>query len=151
MRIIPHFEQVNDYYCGPAIFSMILGAYGTSITQEEAAVCLDTTEENGTSAEALTQGLRTAGFLITGGNHQTFAEVRKALDEEKIAVVCFVELHLQWDHYAIVKKINETEISLIDPAENTDTYHLSLEEFEKRWVGPLFTHTDHWAIYISKK
>lgn len=150
MLKIPHFKQLNDYYCGPAILQMTLAAYGISITQEEAAKRLGTTEENGTSVGALVEVLQKEGLMVTGGNNQTLSNVREAFDSEKVVLFCYTELHYQWDHFAILIKFDAPNIVLLDSAEDEDEYRLPLDEFEKRWVGPLFTFSDHWAIYISK-
>ncbi|HVV14944.1 MAG TPA: cysteine peptidase family C39 domain-containing protein [Candidatus Paceibacterota bacterium] len=148
---IPHVLQENDYFCGPAIIAMTLGAFGRTITQQEAAVLAQTNEEVGTPIEGLVGALKGLGLSVDAAEKRTIDDLAAAVSEEKVCVVCYTEPVLEWGHYAIVEKIEKGAITLIDPDSRTGTTSLVLEEFERRWKDPLFTKSERWAAFVSAK
>jgi ABC-type bacteriocin/lantibiotic exporter with double-glycine peptidase domain len=148
---IPHILQENDYFCGPAIIAMVLGAFGRTITQQEAAALAQTNEEVGTPVEGLVGALKGLGVTVEAKEGTTLGEIEAALAGETICIVCYTEPVLEWGHYAIVEKIENGEIALIDPDARTGTTSMMLDEFERRWKDPLFTKSERWAAFVSSK
>ena len=149
MRDIPFFKQENEYYCGPAIIQMIAGAYGLSISQQEAARIADTTEADGTMTHNLVEALRGLGASVGEGDDKNLEDIRKALAEDAIVVVCYTEPIEEWGHYAIVQKLDGEKIVLIDPDARTGSTTLMIDEFERRWQDPLFTKSTRWAAFVT--
>ncbi|HWB34360.1 MAG TPA: cysteine peptidase family C39 domain-containing protein [Candidatus Paceibacterota bacterium] len=148
---IPLIQQENDYYCGPAIIEMILGAYGKKITQNEAAKLAGTTEAVGTSLDGLIDALRKEGFSIDVAENRTIDDLQHALQSDEIVIVNYTEPVWEWGHYAIAEKIDGDTVTLIDPDSRTGRTSMLIEEFERRWKDPLFTKATRWAAFVSKK
>jgi ABC-type bacteriocin/lantibiotic exporter with double-glycine peptidase domain len=146
---IPHVQQENDYFCGPAIIVMVLSAYGQKISQQEAASLARTNEEVGTSIEGLVSTLGVKGFSVDAAENRTINDILAALKKEQLCVVCYTEPVLEWGHYALVETLAGNEITLLDPDSRTGKTSMVLEEFERRWKDPLFTKTLRWAAFIE--
>jgi ABC-type bacteriocin/lantibiotic exporter with double-glycine peptidase domain len=145
---IPFYRQQNSFYCGPAIIQMAVGAFGTRITQKEAARRAGTTHTHGTKTAALVRALKSFGLRIEAGNNKNLSLLRRALTQGSIVVVCYTEPILEWGHYAIVKEFRGKNIILIDPDARTGKTSLRIEEFKKRWKDPLFTRSVRFAAII---
>jgi ABC-type bacteriocin/lantibiotic exporter with double-glycine peptidase domain len=157
MRQIPFFHQRTDYYCGPAIIQMVLGAYGIRITQREAARLAKTDKESGratgketgTSTKNLLKTLRDFGLRTEAHNGRTIKELKGALKTDLIVIVCYTESKEEWGHYAIVKGFRTRTIMFIDPDAHTAHTPMKLREFKKRWQDPLHTKSKQWAAFID--
>jgi ABC-type bacteriocin/lantibiotic exporter with double-glycine peptidase domain len=149
--IIRHQLQHNDYYCGPAVLQMVGAAFDKHLTQHEAAQLAQTTAETGTSTKNLLRALEHIGLTVRAGDNQSIADIKAAQAAGDLAIVCFTERSYDWGHYAVVDTVTDTHVSLIDPAETQEEHTpFTIQEFEERWKDPLFTHTDHWAAFVSK-
>ncbi|HVZ76133.1 MAG TPA: cysteine peptidase family C39 domain-containing protein [Candidatus Paceibacterota bacterium] len=148
---IPLIQQEKDYYCGPAIIEMILGAYGKNITQDEAAKRAGTTEAVGTSIAGLAGVLAQENFSVDAAENRSVADIQQALQKGAIVIVNYTEPVWEWGHYAIAEKIESGMITLIDPDSRTGKTSMLMEEFERRWKDPLFTKATRWAAFVSEK
>jgi ABC-type bacteriocin/lantibiotic exporter with double-glycine peptidase domain len=150
---IPHRHQKNIHYCGPTVLQMTLGAYGIKRTQDqlakEAKTPLDM--KHGTEVKNMAAVLRSYNLEVTEKNNRTIADIKKAYASGKLIILCYAERFWGWDHYAIVEKIDNKHIYLIDPQEKIGTtLKMPLKEFEENWHGKLFTRTKHWALFADK-
>jgi ABC-type bacteriocin/lantibiotic exporter with double-glycine peptidase domain len=149
MRDIPFYPQETEYYCGPAVVEMIAHAHGLAVTQEEVARAAGTNPEVGTLPEALANTIQGLGLVVEAAQHRTLAEVSKALKEEKIVVVLFIEPEAEVDHYAIIKEIRDNLVILIDSDARSGTTEMLAEEFERRWKDNFVGATERWAAFVG--
>ena len=63
-------HQVNSYFCGPAVITMVLRAYGIRTTQKEVAKLAHTTEAVGTSTKGLVSALEHYGAEVSAGGRE---------------------------------------------------------------------------------
>ncbi|HUD02654.1 MAG TPA: cysteine peptidase family C39 domain-containing protein [Candidatus Paceibacterota bacterium] len=150
---IPHRHQKNIHYCGPTVLQMALAAYGIKRTQDQLAKEAKTPVdmEHATEPKNLVSVLHSYGFAAEAKNNSTLAELKEALKKNRIVIICYSERFWRWDHYAIVSKITDQEVHLIDPQEKIGTtLKMKLEEFEENWHGKLFTKTKRWALFAAK-
>jgi ABC-type bacteriocin/lantibiotic exporter with double-glycine peptidase domain len=149
MKETPFYRQKNDYYCGPAIIQMTLGAFGMNITQRQAAREARTDQHKGTGVRDLVEVLKRHGLRVSAGNNKNLALLKRSLKKEAVAIICYTEPLLEWGHYAIVKKFYADRILLIDPDSRTGTTAMLAAEFKRRWKDPLFTKTIRWAAIVE--
>lgn len=150
MAKIPFFKQKNDYYCGPATLQMTLAHFGVKVSsQDELAKAAKTNKKTGTSALNLVRALRLYKMGVRAGNGKTLPALTQALHEDKVVIICYTEPILEWGHYAIVERITDKRITLIDSDARTGKTSLMLDEFMQRWHDPLFTKTKRWAAFVS--
>jgi ABC-type bacteriocin/lantibiotic exporter with double-glycine peptidase domain len=147
---LPFFKQRTNEYCGPAVLAMILRAHGIYRTQDQLAREAGTTFETGTSIKGLVSTLQKHGFTVNAKQRRSIKDLQRALSRDQIVIVCFTERKSQWGHYAIVRAIKGSHIVLIDPAEHLGRHApFTLKEFDARWCEYLYTHTNHWAAFVS--
>jgi ABC-type bacteriocin/lantibiotic exporter with double-glycine peptidase domain len=149
MKRIPFYSQKNDYYCGPATLQMTLGAFGITSSQDALAKAAKTNKKVGTSAINLVRVLRAHKLRVRAGNKQTLARIKAALAGGEVVIICYTEPILEWGHYAVVRKVTDTRIHLLDSDARTGKTSLLIEEFKRRWKDPLFTKTVRWAAFVS--
>ena len=154
-----HFRrQRTNYYCGPAVLQMVLAFFGIRKTQRELARLAKTDKESGraygaetgTSIKNMVATLRKLGLKVEANNYCTLTDIKLALRQNKVPIVCFTERRLNWGHYAIVMGFRGTYIELLDPAEpRGDGGPMTITEFKHRWKDPLFTKTTRWAAFVG--
>lgn len=148
MRKVPFYPQKNDYYCGPATLEMTLASFGIRASQDTLAKTAKTNKKIGTSTTNLVHTLRAYKLRVRAGNKQTITRIKTALAAGDVVIICYTEPILEWGHYAIVRKITDTRIQLIDSDARTGKTSLMLDEFMRRWKDPLFTKTVRWAAFV---
>ncbi|HUO56161.1 MAG TPA: cysteine peptidase family C39 domain-containing protein [Candidatus Paceibacterota bacterium] len=132
-------SQMND--AGPAIAQMLLKAIGHERSQKELSVILDTTK-SGTKIGAIETLLQSSGFATAQKNHATLHDIMDGLVSGATVVIGYRSEDGTRDHYAIVKDLTDTEISLIDPFVGPDV-SLSNGAFESRWHAQDSSDGDH--------
>jgi len=147
--VYKHFKrQRTNYYCGPAVLQIVASALGTRITQDEAAKLAHTNKKSGTSISNLVRVLNKFG-TVDAAEHRTVADIKKALAQGRVIIVCFTERHFNWGHYALVVEFKGKNIKLLDPAEKSGTGEpMTVKEFESRWKDPLYTKSVRWAAFV---
>jgi ABC-type bacteriocin/lantibiotic exporter with double-glycine peptidase domain len=151
MKALPFFRQETEYYCGPAIVQMIFAAHGISMTQRRIATLMKTNKKIGTRPSAMIALLTSQGFNVRAAEKQNSALLKKSLKAEEIPIVLFIEPEMEWDHYAIVRKIKNGVVSLSDPDARTGRTNMIEKEFIRRWKDRDVLQSTRWAAYVSKK
>lgn len=128
---------------------MALRARGIRITQKQFAKVAGTNKETGTSTQGLIRALKKFGAKVEYGNGYNLRDIRHALDQEKIVIVCYTEHRGNEGHYAVLAGFQRNTITLYSPDEKGgQPVEMSVKEFGKRWKDPLFTKTIRWAAFI---
>lgn len=138
---------------------MVLFAHGKRVTQRTIAQHAKTDKkfgrsthkETGTSPVNMLATLKSFGLKVRGGNRQTITAIKKALQKNQIAIVCFTERYYRWGHYAIVLRFRGKEIVLLDPdAPQGKDEPMSSKEFQERWKDVAFK-TNRWAAFVEPR
>lgn len=151
----PYHKQQNDYYCGPTIVQMILGAHGIRRTQKKLATLMGTRSPYGagygTGRRDLVDRLRREGFTVRTQADSTLPQLRKLLKEGWTVVVNYAEVIDNIGHYAIVTAITPTHIVMCDPYYGP-AYRLPLKVFLSRWHGGSYPNAyTHWHLATKRK
>ncbi len=132
---LPRVAQTLDYTCGPACFeSMFQFLKNESKGEMYFAKELGTLELGFTPPEAIHKLAIEYGFSAHFKRGAEQADLIEALRQNEIVFVTW------WDedagHYSLVKQINDSKVTLMDPWQarsNQDT-HMATEEFEIHWA-----------------
>ena len=131
---IPFFKQDTIYNCGPAVIKMLLKYHHQdqeyTLIQE-----LCKTSSNGTTILGMKRCLEFLNFEV-GCYQATITQIKERNEYPLIAHLSLNQLY----HYVIVTKIDDKNISVIDPGSGKKNY--SIEAFEKIFTG--------YIIYIEK-
>ena len=143
--MIPYAKQETDYFCGPAVVQMLLARIGIIFSQEQLAKELGTNDSElkadevfGTSADAIVHLLKLHGMTVERRNGAVLDDIKRALAENRMALVGFIDPESSEPHYALVAALGGGEITLIDP-EIGERRIFPLKEFEERWPYPIPT------------
>src|SRR3989344_9346488 len=101
-RTVPFYLQDNAYFCGPAVIQMVLASFGIKRSQAQLAKKARTNDETGTTTRALIRTLRAEGLLVSGSDHSTTDQPRRALTAGRVVIVCFMDPDDEVGHYAVV-------------------------------------------------
>jgi ABC-type bacteriocin/lantibiotic exporter with double-glycine peptidase domain len=130
----PLYEQETKYSCAPACLRMVLAALGLLKTEEEIREDCDCTIL-GTFADDLVRVAKKYGFANTRKDYLSLTDLKKQLDLGLYPIVYIgVRAYSHSrpeEHAAVVIKINENKINLLDPSRGEIV--LSEEEFENQW------------------
>ena len=142
-------HQINDYFCGPAVIVTALGAFGIRTTQKKVAKLARTNKKIGTTTKGLVSALRSFGVKVNAGR-RTLGDIRRAIQDGKVVIVCYTEPHENVGHYALVGGFRGKDILLLSPDERGQApVAMPQKEFLKRWKDPLFTHSRRWGAYVE--
>lgn len=128
---------------------MLLAASGTKASQRELARKLKTNKKVGTRPEAILRALTEAGFTVKAGQRRTSRDLQNAIKKDLVPVVLFIEPEAEWDHYAIVRKVEKGVVSLLDPDARTGKTTMVEEEFLRRWKDRDVLQSRRWAVFVG--
>jgi predicted double-glycine peptidase len=133
-RELPLVEQSLDFTCGAACFESLYRYFrNVSLGELHFAKELGSLDLGYTPVENVVALARHYGFQSELKSKSTVAEVKQALCAQQVAIVTW------WDedagHYSLVKSMDETHITLMDPwkAREGTNNPLLLEEFIPLW------------------
>lgn len=148
---VPHFFQQTEHTCGPAAMRMVLKALlGREEPEEVLAARLGTEPVRGTwhhelASFAEREGLR---WRIRRGR-SSLDDLEELLDAGHVVVVCYWIPEDRTDHYALVQRVTEDHVELIDPWYGPH-HRLPRDEFDRNWRSdrcfPL--RQDRWMMAI---
>jgi ABC-type bacteriocin/lantibiotic exporter with double-glycine peptidase domain len=146
---IPYFKQETEYTCGPAAMRMILAALGIKKTEKELAKLMRTSKLYGTPNRRLpklVERLKLDHATVRNGNIE---ELKKFLKEGYLIIVGYYSKLEGVGHFAVVKKIGQNYIYLLDPKMGPDLKY-SHNYFMKIWHNdPVGTdREDHWFFAV---
>lgn len=131
-----HFYQQTNYTCGPTCMRIVLHALNKNISEQKLAKLMHTKEEgkHGTNHREFTKLAKKLKINYKEGINSSFSKLRGLLKEKYLIVICYFDTKLEEGHYAIVKRIKENRIYLIDP-EVGPNHSYTLKHFRKIWHG----------------
>ncbi len=97
----------------------------------------------------LVKTLRAAGLRVQVAERRTIAGIKKALTQDKIVVVLFIEPVAEWDHYAILREIKGDIVVLQDPDARGGKTEMVTKEFLRRWKDKDVGRTRRWAAIVG--
>lgn len=147
---VPYFSQDDPYWCGPASMSMILGYWGTNVSQEDIAaeICRGAI----TYIEDMVSYPTAYGFIsqdFTGSIYDL-----KTWIDDGVPLIVLQRFSLEdpYGHYRVVVGYNDSSamIFTFDPIKGMN-FTISYVEFTQLWqpiIGSTFS-TINWTLAIT--
>lgn len=111
---------------------MTLAAFRIGMTQVEIARQVHTTKKDGTAQSDMRTFLKKYFPKARVRQRMSLPQLQKALRQDVVVIVNFTEPVDNVGHYAIVKKITQQEIILLDPLYRKP-FVMKLGDFSLRW------------------
>src|SRR3989344_2310259 len=132
MLKIPYQKQENDYYCGPAVLSSLLGYFGKNLSQKEIAKLTKTKPPpHGTENHEMAKMSKKFGFYSKAKRNATIKDIEQILKKYPV-IINYIEPEEDVGHFAIVLELTKNSIILSDPWHGPK-FKITQEEFLKRW------------------
>jgi ABC-type bacteriocin/lantibiotic exporter with double-glycine peptidase domain len=141
---IHYYKQEEDHTCGAASVRMALSAFGVRRTERILVKQLKTNKIVGTSHKNLIKVASKYKLETIAKKNGTLKELKQLLRQKYVIIICYFLENERCYHYAIVKKITNTNIYFLDPY-NGNNHHYKLGYFKKIW------HSHHWYERGDKK
>jgi len=146
---VPYHEQINPYSCGPAVFQMVFGYFGTRASQKTLAKELKTTKKIGTKNRDLVRVANENGFFSFAQRYATVSKIKRFLSRGLPVIVDFIEPSEEEGHYAVIVGRDRSNFIFNDPW-NGRGMKMNEKDFLKRWRdGNGMCH--RWLLVLSKK
>lgn len=145
---IKNYTQKTLWTCGPAAAHIALAALNIHISEEKLAKEMNCTKTRGTEDKEFVSLAKERHLIYQTKSHvSTIADLKNALKEKYVVIICYFDKIGKYGHYAVIKKINKNRISLVDPSEEKEVSY-GLDYFRTIWHG---TNTPaRWFIGIKK-
>jgi len=165
---VPAVKQETDYSCGAAAALSILRLWRpgdfTEVKEQQLYPPLQTTQENGTEPEPITEYLRAVAGLDATYLHGdvTLAQLERAIDAGHPPIVDLqawrdhpIPWRQVWDagHYAILVGYDASNLFFMDPSVLTEGpyAYMPREELDDRWhdlAGPKEARLERMTIFV---
>lgn len=139
---VPPVRQSTAYTCGPATLAAVARHFGRTASAGYLSRLLGTTEEAGTSPNAMLIGCRKLGLAAEASDGMTPDDLQQALARRSPVIICLQAYGTPGEkardeagHWCAVKGWDGARFELIDPASDDDDGVVSLtpEELTERW------------------
>lgn len=129
---LPFYYQQTDYTCGAACMRMLLAAKGIKKSETQLARQLKTSKRSGTWAHQFPQVAEKYRLTYIVVRKGTIKELKELSKGGYCILVCYFIKEEDTGHYALVKSITKTHITLFDPWYGPDQ-RFTLKKFTKIW------------------
>lgn len=147
---VPYFDQDDPYWCGPASMSMVLGYWGTNMSQEDIAAEIYDPGSRITRMTDMVSYPTTFGFKsqdFTGSIYDL-----KTWIDNGVPVVVLQRFSLEdpYGHYRVVVGYNDSSamIFTFDPKKGMN-FTISYAEFAQLWQPGSTFLTTNWTLAIT--
>lgn len=147
---VPFFKQENDWFCGPAVAQSVLATFGVRLTQKEIAKELGTSPFGGTDRADMGRPLRRHGLTAKSYTLGKLSDIRHFLSQGWVVVVNYIEPDEDICHFAVVTRVTDKNVYLVDPWNGPD-FSMAAEEFVKRWYGCAPKSRERWFLAARQK
>ncbi|MEK6858431.1 MAG: cysteine peptidase family C39 domain-containing protein [Nanoarchaeota archaeon] len=145
---IPYFKQETIWTCGPAVVRSALAYFGIKKSERQLVKELNTNKIIGTRNKAITSLIEKYKLnYIVERNKFNPSKLKKLYEEGHVILIDYHHVADDKGHFAIIEKIDDKRIALMDPWEGPGQVH-SINKFKKIWYddeGNRF-----WYIAISR-
>lgn len=129
---IKYFKQETNYTCGAAAMRMTLSKFGINKSEKQVCKHLGTNKVRGTWNKSFPEFAEKMKLNYIVRRNSNIKELKKAFLEGFAVIVCYYIPKDKVDHYAVVKKINNQSIILMDSYYG-DNLIIKINDFLKNW------------------
>lgn len=140
---VPHYEQQEDWSCGPGAAREVLLYYGIDIPEKQLIPAMNATSENGTEPDDLTAFLNSVPGISAEMKQMTVPELFDCVDS---GVPVIVDLQANTDnehtdyrhdyndgHYVVLTGYKGDKLLFSDPGTKTQGDYLPVDDLIDRW------------------
>lgn len=132
MLITFPFQQ-REGFCGPACLKIVLGYYGTKVSERKLGRMMRCKSDEGVKSDMIVKTAKKLGFEAFIKDKSTLGDLAIYVRKKNIPVI--VEwFYVDEPHYSVVSEFDKENIYLIDPLDGIPKA-LRHKQFEKLWFG----------------
>lgn len=131
-----YYKQKEEHTCGAASFRMILEEIGIKKSEEEIIKLLKTNEKEGTRNQAFLNAANKLKLNFITGKNISFKKLKELIKKGYRILTCYFLVEEDSGHYAVIRKIDNKHIYLLDPWFGPKTKY-SLRHFRNVWRGKI--------------
>lgn len=147
---IQYFKQETIWTCGAAAMRMALSGLGIRRSEKQVIKLLKTNKIRGTWTKNFIDAAEKLKLNYVFGNSSGLNELNKLLKERYKIIICYYIKEDRVDHYAVVDRITEDYIYLLDPWYGEE-YKLKIRDFDKNWNTDIrWENHSKWFIALKK-
>ena len=145
---IPYYEQETNYTCGPACIRMVLASLGIKKSENYITKLIGTNKIRGTNHRDFLSLVEKYKLRYSVQREATIDELRYFYKNHYKIIVCYFHPTEKMGHYAVVRKLTPTKITLMDPIDGPNKIY-SLSYFKKIWSSrKTYNKERSWLIAI---
>lgn len=144
MGKLPYFRQSTEYTCGPAVLRSVFAYYGKEYSEEEIAKSAGTRESIGTPRKGMIAAAQKVGLQAEAKSGASWEDLQIFIQKGTPVIVRFVEPEDD-EHYALVTKVTDMNITLSDPYHGPETAY-SRTDFLRMWNAK---NANRWILIVS--
>lgn len=129
---IPYYEQQTKYTCGPACMRMVLASLGIHKKEGQITKLLGTNKIRGTNHGDFVSLAEKYKLRYSVNREATIDELKYYYKNHYKIIICYFHPVEKDGHYAVVRKLTNTKITLMDPIDGPNKTY-SLNYFRKVW------------------
>ncbi len=147
---IPYYKQTRPWSCGAASMRMVLASLGIRLAPKKLEALLGTSKTRGTWNESFPRTAETYKLTYLVGRNASVQDLTHFLKHGFRIIVGYLPPGWEEGHYAVIKRITRTRISLLDPIFGAN-HSYSLSYFSSIWKNdPQGDNERHWFFAIKK-
>ncbi|MEM3113040.1 MAG: peptidase C39 family protein [Candidatus Pacearchaeota archaeon] len=129
---IPYYKQETQYTCGPACMRMVLDSLGIKKSERQITKLLGTNKIRGTNHRDFVSLAEKYKLRYSVHREASIEDLKHYYKNHYKIIVCYFHPKERVGHYAVIKKLTPTKITLMDPTDGPDKTY-SLKYFDKFW------------------
>lgn len=148
MAQIPYYKQQTSYTCGPACMRMVLASLDIKKSENQITKLLGTNKIRGTNHRDFVSLAEKYKLRYSVNREATIDELKYYAKNHYKIIVCYFHPKDKEGHYAVVRKITPSKITLLDPIDGPNKIY-SLNYFRKIWSSrKTFNKERSWFMAI---
>ena len=145
---IKYLKQQKNWTCGPACMRIVLSAFNINKSEKFLSQIMKTNKKTGTSFKQFKKTAKKFNLKYIEKDNADIKQLKILIKNNFVVIVGYFLKDEKEEHYAVVKKISEDKIYLLD-TEKGKNHSLIIEYFNKVWrANPKIK---RWFIAIKDK
>ncbi|RJQ21130.1 hypothetical protein C4580_02690 [Candidatus Woesearchaeota archaeon] len=146
--MIPYFRQETEYTCGKACMRMVLASLGIIKSEQELSKFMSRTKYGGTNNGDLARCAELFRLSYVVSRNGKLRDVQRLQKKGYRVIVGFTDPLEKVGHFAIVRKVTEKFVYLIDPWHGPK-HKMPRQLFVRNWKS-MFESDEGFLIGIKK-
>ncbi|MBU2616822.1 MAG: C39 family peptidase [Nanoarchaeota archaeon] len=147
----PFYKQETNYTCGAASMRMALEFFGIKKSEKQIAKLLNTNKVRGTWHKDFPLVAERFCLSYVDLRNATIRDLKTYHKKGFVIILCYFFPEKKFDHYSVLKKINERYVYFWDPLFGKN-HKYPIKHFKKIWRSdPKYENEKHWFFAVKKE